>query len=89
MRRGTELNRSRTIILVFTKSRSAFAKFERKDEGEMKKSMRIVTILAGCIFFGVAMGFRESFDSIWIRAAIAAVAGAGLGITIAARKRFE
>ena len=65
--------------------------FERKVEDEMKRSTRITAILAGCIFFGVAMGFRESFDSIWIRAAIAAVAGAVLGgtIMVASQKRSE
>ena len=57
----------------------------------MKKSTRIVVILVGCICFGVGMGFRESFDSMWVRAAIAAVAGAVLGVTIivAMRKRSE
>jgi hypothetical protein len=64
---------------------------EREDEDEMKKSTRIMTIVAGCVFFGVAMGFRESFESIWMRAAIAAVAGAVLGgtIMVASRKRSE
>ena len=50
----------------------------------------IVAIVAGCIFFGVAMGFRECFDSIWMRAGIAAVGAAGgLGIAtiLICRKR--
>ena len=57
----------------------------------MKKNMRITVVAAGCIFFGVAMGFKECFESIWLRAAIAAVAGAGLGVTImlACSKRSE
>jgi hypothetical protein len=48
----------------------------------MNKTMKIVTILAGCIFFGVAMGLRGCFDSIWMRVAIAAVGGVGLAIAL-------
>jgi hypothetical protein len=48
----------------------------------MKTSTRIAAIVAGCVFFGMAMGLREVFDSIWMRAGIAAVGGAGLAIVI-------
>lgn len=48
----------------------------------MKKSKRIVALSLGAIWFGVAMGFKECFDSIWMRAGIAAVGGAGVGIMI-------
>ena len=37
----------------------------------------IVAILAGCLFFGIAMGFRECFHNMWGRAGIAAVGAAG------------
>jgi hypothetical protein len=41
----------------------------------------IVAILAGCLFFGIAMGFRECFDNMWVQAGIAAIGAAGgLGI---------
>jgi membrane associated rhomboid family serine protease len=42
---------------------------------------RIVAVVAGSIFFGVAMGARDLFDNIWIRAAVAAVGAVG-GIAI-------
>lgn len=65
----------------------AVAKIGSEDEDKMKKSTRIIAIAAGCIFFGVAMGFRESFDSMWMRAAIAAIAGAGLAVTLMLARR--
>jgi hypothetical protein len=54
----------------------------------MTKGMRITPILVGCIFFGVAMACRDHFDSVWIRAAIAAVGGVTLvlAITLANRR---
>jgi hypothetical protein len=43
----------------------------------------VVAILAGCVFFGIAMVFRECSHNIWVRAGIAAVGVAG-GLGIAA-----
>ncbi len=68
-------------------------------ESEMNKSMRRTAIrglaaLAGGVVFGVAMEFRASFDSIWMRAAAAGI-GAAVAVGIASaimlvwRKREE
>jgi len=50
----------------------------------------IVAILAGCIFFGIAMGLRECSENMWLRAGIAAVGvagGLGIATTLSRRKR--
>jgi hypothetical protein len=47
-----------------------------------KRTRVIVVILAGCVFFGIAMGLRGCFDNMWMRAGVAAVGAAG-GLAIA------
>jgi hypothetical protein len=73
--------------------------FSQRRKSEMNKSMRSTAIgglaaLAGGVAFGIAMEFRASFGSIWMRAAVAGV-GAAVAVGIASaimlvcRKREE
>ncbi len=53
----------------------------------MSNSMRIVTVVAGCTFFGIAMAIREYAGSIWLRALIAGIGGLGLGVAFVLAQR--
>ena len=44
-------------------------------------SSLLIAALAGGVVFGLAMAFRESAESIWVRAAVAAV-GVGVAVVI-------
>jgi ABC-type multidrug transport system permease subunit len=44
---------------------------------------RIILFIIGCAIFGVLMGIRAEVPAVWERIAIAAVAGAFLGLAIA------
>ena len=39
-------------------------------------------ILAGCLFFAIAMAARDYANGIWNRTAIAGIGGLGLGVAI-------
>jgi hypothetical protein len=55
---------------------------------EMNKT-RIVGILAGAIFFGIAMSAREYANTMWLRSVIAGIGGLGLGIAIVFAQRKQ
>ena len=48
----------------------------------MTNGKKIVTILAGCLFFGIAMVVRDYAWDIGSRMAIAGIGGLGLGVAI-------
>ena len=48
----------------------------------MTKKTSILIILAGCAFFGIAMGIRDGVEGIWLRAVVAGVGGLGLGLAV-------
>ena len=46
----------------------------------------LLAALAGGVVFGLAMAFRESAESVWVRAAVAGVGAAvGVGVAVAIR----
>jgi len=49
---------------------------------------RVLRILVGALVFGALMTLRENAASAWVRVALAALAGAALGVTlVGARSR--
>jgi hypothetical protein len=50
---------------------------------------QIAQFVFGIILFGVLMGIREEFASIWIRMLVAGCAGAVLGILLLPVRRFR
>jgi hypothetical protein len=50
---------------------------------------QLVKFLCYIIIFGVLMGIREEFHSIWVRALVAACAGAVLGALLSRPKRWR
>jgi hypothetical protein len=52
------------------------------DTTQNRKSSDWASPIVGIITFGTLMGFRDAFDSIWIRAFVAACAFVVLGLTL-------
>lgn len=43
---------------------------------------QVAQVIFGVVVFGVLMGFRQEFHSMWVRMLVAACAGAVLGIFV-------
>lgn len=49
----------------------------------MKRALHIITFIAGCLIFGMLMAWRGELTNIFVRALVAALAGAALALAIA------
>jgi hypothetical protein len=50
---------------------------------------QIIRLFVGIILFGVLMGLRDEFHSIWLRALIAGCAGAAIGIFVLPLRKYR
>jgi len=62
---------------------------DQKHEPPRMTGAQIAQFVFGIILFGVLMGIREEFASIWIRMLVAGCAGAVLGILLLPVRRFR
>ena len=50
---------------------------------------QIARLIIGIILFGVVMGLRDEFSSIWMRALVAACAGGVIGIFVLPLRKYR
>ena len=58
-----------------------------KDKAETVSAAHIVRFVISVVAFGVLMGARSEFSSIWTRSLVAGIAGAILGSSVLAMRR--
>jgi hypothetical protein len=62
---------------------------DQNEERPRLTRAQIAQFVVGVILFGVLMGIRGEFDSIWIRMLVAACAGAIFGIFVLPLRKFR
>ena len=62
---------------------------DQNQEAPKVPPAQIVRFIFGIILFGVLMGMRGEFDSIWVRMLIAVCAGAVLGICVLPLRKYR
>jgi len=62
---------------------------DEKPEGPKLTAAQIAQFILGIILFGVLMGIRGEFDSVWVRILIAASAGAVLAIIVLPLRKYR
>ena len=60
---------------------------EKKDKSPPMAGDQVAQFILGVVLFGVLMGLRTEFHSVWIRMLVGACAGAALGIFVLGSKR--
>jgi lysylphosphatidylglycerol synthetase-like protein (DUF2156 family) len=62
---------------------------DQKNEPPRVPAAQIARFICGIILFGVLMGIREDFHSIWVRTLVAGCAGAVLGIFVLPLRKYK
>ena len=62
---------------------------DQKPEAPKLTGVQIAQFIFGIILFGVLMGIRGEFDSIWVRMLVGACAGAVLGIFVLPLRKYR
>ena len=62
---------------------------DKKPEAPKLTAAEIAQFVFGIILFGVLMGIRGEFDSVWVRILIAACAGAVLAIFVLPLRKYR
>jgi len=62
---------------------------DQKPEAPKVPPAQIARFICGIILFGVLMGARGEFESFWIRALVAACAGAVLAILVLPLRKYR
>ena len=62
---------------------------DQKQEPPRMPPAQIVRFIIGIILFGVLMGLREDFHSVWVRMLVAGCAGGVLGIFVLPLRKYR
>ncbi len=62
---------------------------DQKQEAPKVPPAQIARFICGIILFGVLMGMRVEFTSVWVRMLIAGCAGAVLGIFVLPLRKYR
>ena len=62
---------------------------DQKQEPPKVPAGQIARFIIGIILFGVLMGLREDFHSVWIRMLVAGCAGAILGVFVLPLRKYR
>jgi hypothetical protein len=62
---------------------------DQKPKAPSVPASQIVRLIIGMVLFGVLMGLREDFQSVWMRMLIAGCAGGAIGIFILPLRKYR
>ena len=66
-----------------------FMSDDQKPEPPRVPAAQIARLIIGIVLFGVIMGLRDEFTSVWMRALVAACAGGVIGIFVLPLKKYR